>query len=59
MDLFSNMLKFCMEKAKEIFDSLYAQAVPLGIKIKYIAIEVWIGLKFFAIEFVNTLKSMF
>ena len=48
-----------MEKAKEIFDSIYAQAVPLVIKIKYIAIEVWIGLKFFAIEFVNTLKSMF
>ena len=35
-----------MEKAKEIFDSIYAQAFPLGIKIKYIAIE-----------FVNTLKK--
>ena len=38
-----------MEKAKEIFDSLYAQALPLGIKIKYIAIDIWIGLKYFGI----------
>ena len=48
-----------MEKAKEIFDSLYAQAIPLGIKIKYTAIDVWIGFKYFGIEFINNLKSMF
>ena len=48
-----------MEKAKEIFDSLYAQVLSLGIKIKYITIDIWIGLKYFGIEFVNTLKGMF
>ena len=46
-----------MDKAKEIFDLIYALIIKLSINLKYFATEIWLGLKFFGTAFIDTVKG--
>lgn len=59
MELLFNMLRFSMEKAKEIYDYLFQLAIKLGINLKYWLADFWVGFKLFAVEFVNIVKGFF